>query len=55
MVRAWAKETPWGSGVRRLLRAADRARTKRLEAKSERIAADIIDKLKKGKAERNDK
>lgn len=55
MVRAWAKETPWGSGVLRLLRAADRARTRRLEAKSERIATDIIDKLKKGKAERNDK
>lgn len=49
MLRARLRRTAWGDGMRKLARAAQRARDKRLEARSERIAADIIEKLKKGK------
>lgn len=50
MLRARAKRRmSWASGVSRLRSAADKARNERLEAESERVAAEIIDKLKKGK------
>jgi Zn-dependent protease len=47
----WAKETSWGHKWRRRRAARETARTKKLEADSERIAADIIDKLKKRKSD----
>jgi Zn-dependent protease len=47
----WAKETSWGHEWRRRRAARETARTKKLEADSERIAADIIDKLKKRKSD----
>jgi len=45
------RHTPWAAGVRKLLAARGRARNRRLEAKAQRITADIIDKLKKGKSD----
>ena len=47
----WAKDTSWGHKWRRRSAAREAARTKKLETESERIAADIIDKLKKGKSD----
>jgi Zn-dependent protease len=47
----WAKETSWAQKLRRRKAARETARTKKLEADSERIAADIIDKLKKRKSD----
>jgi len=47
----WAKETSWAHKWRRRSAARESARTKKLEAESERIAADIIDKLKKRKSD----
>ncbi|HET7607206.1 MAG TPA: hypothetical protein VFL84_00895 [Gammaproteobacteria bacterium] len=47
----WAKETSLARKWRRRSAARETARTKKLEAESERIAADIIDKLKKGKSD----
>ena len=47
----WAKDTAWAHKWRRRSAARNMARTKKLEAESERIAADIIDKLKKRKSD----
>jgi Zn-dependent protease len=47
----WCKETSWARKWRRRSAAREAARAKKLEAESERIAADIIDKLKKGKSD----
>jgi Zn-dependent protease len=51
IVAEWAKETKWAHELRRRKAARETARTKKLEAESERIAADIIDKLKKRKSD----
>lgn len=51
ILREWWEQTSWAAGLRRRSAAREKARTKKLEAKSERIAADIIDKLKKGKSD----
>ena len=51
ILREWWKQTSWATGWRRRSAAREKARTKELEADSERIAADIIDKLKKGKSD----
>jgi stage IV sporulation protein FB len=51
IISEWWKETSWATSLRRRSVARQKARTKELEAKSERIAADIIDKLKKGKSD----
>jgi Zn-dependent protease len=47
----WAKETSWAREWRRRSAARKTARAEKLEAESERIAADIIDKLKKRKSD----
>ena len=44
-------ESSWAASLRKRSAAREMARTKKLEAKSERIAAEIIDKLKKGKSD----
>jgi Zn-dependent protease len=46
-----AQGTSWAAGLRKLSAARGRARNKKLEAKAQRITADIIDKLKKGKSD----
>jgi stage IV sporulation protein FB len=51
MLKEWAGQSSWTTSLRRLFAARERARAKKLEAKSERIAADIIDRLKKGKSD----
>jgi Zn-dependent protease len=51
ILRDWWEATSWAAGLRRRSAARATARTKKLEAKSERIAADIIDKLKKRKSD----
>lgn len=51
MLREWARQSSWTASLRRLLAARERARARKLEAKSEQIAADIIDRLKKGKSD----
>ena len=51
ILQEWWKQTSWAAGMRRRKTAREKARTKKLEAESERIAADIIDKLKKGKSD----
>ena len=51
ILREWWQETSWAASLRRRSAARATARTKKLEAKSERIAADIIDKLKKRKSD----
>jgi Zn-dependent protease len=47
----WAKGTSWAHKWRRRSAARQTARTRKLEAESERIAADIIEKLKKRKSD----
>lgn len=47
----WTKDTSWAHKWRQRSAARATARTKTLEAESERIAADIIDKLKKRKSD----
>jgi Zn-dependent protease len=47
----WAKDTSWAHMWRRRSAARKTAHMKKLEAESERIAADIIDKLKKRKSD----
>jgi stage IV sporulation protein FB len=49
LLRDWARETPLADKLRMLSAARGRAREKKIAAKSERITAEIIDKLKKGK------
>jgi Zn-dependent protease len=51
LLRDRARQTSWGAGVRRFISARQRAREKKLEAESARIASDIIDRLKKGKSD----
>jgi Zn-dependent protease len=51
ILREWWGQTSWATALRRRSVAREKARTKKLEAASERIAADIIDKLKKGKSD----
>ena len=51
ILKEWWKQTSWSTGLRRRAVAREKARSKKLEAESERIAADIIDKLKKGKSD----
>jgi Zn-dependent protease len=51
LLREWAARTSWGASLRRRSAARERARTKKLEANAERITAEIIDKLKKGKSD----
>ena len=51
LLAEWAKETSWAHKWRRRSAARETARAKKLEAESERIAADIIDKLKKRKSD----
>jgi Zn-dependent protease len=51
ILREWWEETSWAAGLRRRSAARELARTKKLEAKSERIAAEIIAKLKKRKSD----
>lgn len=51
LLAEWARETSWAHRLRRRKAARETARTKKLEADSERIAADIIDKLKKRKSD----
>jgi Zn-dependent protease len=47
----WAKETSWAHKLRRWKAAREAARSKKLEAESERIAAGIIEQLKKRKSD----
>jgi hypothetical protein len=47
----WAKDTPSAHKWRRRSAARATARTKKIEAESERIATDIIDRLKKRKSD----
>ena len=51
ILKEWAKQTSWADRLRRRLSLRERARTRKLEAESERIAAGIIDKLKKRKSD----
>jgi len=51
MLKGWAGRSSWTSSLRKLLARRERARANELEASSERIAADIIDRLKKGKSD----
>ena len=51
LAREWAKDTSWAHMWRRRSAAREMERTRKLEAESERIAADIIDKLKKRKSD----
>jgi Zn-dependent protease len=46
-----AQRTRWGAGLRKLSAARARSRNKRLEARAQRITAEIIEKLKKGKSD----
>jgi len=51
MLREWVATTRWGESVRRRSAERERARNQELEAKSQRITAEIIEKLKKGKSD----
>jgi Zn-dependent protease len=51
ILREWWHESSWAARLRKRSAAREMARMKKLEAKSERIAADIIDKLKKRKSD----
>jgi Zn-dependent protease len=51
IVAEWARQTSWATKLRRRSAARQQERTRNLEAESERIAADIIDKLKKRKSD----
>jgi hypothetical protein len=51
MLKDWAGQSSWTTRLRKLAAARERARAQELEARSERIAADIIDRLKKGKSD----
>lgn len=51
LLREWARDASWAARVRGLFSVRKRARDRRLEAESQRIAADIIDRLKKGKSD----
>ena len=51
LLRERAQRTSWAAVLRKLSAARGRARNRKLEAKAERITADIIDKLKKGKSD----
>lgn len=51
ILREWAGRTSWATRLRSLLAARQRARDKRIEAKSARTTAEIIERLKKGKSD----
>lgn len=51
MLAEWGKETSWAHKWRRRSAARETARTEKLQAESERVAADIIDRLKKRKSD----
>ena len=51
ILRGRVRESSWATHIRSLLDLRERARNKRLEAESERIAGDIIERLKKGKSD----
>ena len=51
ILRQRAGATSWGARLRKLFDARQRARDKELDAKSKRVTAEIIDKLKKGKSD----
>ncbi len=51
LLRERARHTSWGASLQKFSAARGRARNKKLEAKAQRITADIIDKLKKGKSD----
>jgi len=51
MLREWVATTRWGARLGRRSAERERARNQKLEAKSERITAEIIEKLKKGKSD----
>jgi Zn-dependent protease len=51
LLRERANATSWGARLRRLVSARQRARETELDAKSKRVTAEIIDKLKKGKSD----
>ncbi len=51
LLRERAQHTSWGAWLRKLSAARGRARNKKLEAKAQRITAEIIEKLKKGKSD----
>jgi len=51
LLREWAQHTSWGAGLRKVSAARARFRHKKLEAKAQRITAEIIEKLKKGKSD----
>ena len=51
ILREWAQRKSWTTSLRELWDTHRKARDRKLEAKSERIAADIIDKLKRGRSD----
>lgn len=51
LLREWARGTSWGTRLRELFAARQRARDHKHEVESKRIAADIIEKLKKRKSD----
>jgi stage IV sporulation protein FB len=55
LLREWLGETQWALRLRQRYAARAKAREKQLEAESERIATDIIDRLKKGNTKTSDR
>jgi len=51
LLRERARHWSWTAGLRKFSAARRIARNKKLEAKAQRMTADIIDKLKKGKSD----
>jgi Zn-dependent protease len=49
IAREWVKRTSWATNLRTLLAARQRTRNEKIEAKSAKITADIVEKLKKRK------
>ena len=52
ILRKWVRRTSWATSLRSRLAARQRARDKKIEAKSARTTAEIIDRLKKSKPDR---
>lgn len=55
LLREWWRETAWALRLRQRADARAKARARQLESESERIAADIIDRLKKGSTKTSDR
>ena len=51
LLREHTRYTAWADALRKFSAARGRSRNKKLEAKAQRITAEIIDKLKKGKSD----